>query len=133
MNKLKAYISDIEVNGSLSLVTLKVSETCFLRTIIVETPQSVDYLTEGHPIFVMFKETEVVIATGDLSQISLQNRIPGSISQLDIGSLISKVHLQTDVGNIISIISTRAVNQLELHQNAKVTALIKLNEIMLSE
>lgn len=133
MNKLQAHIAEIEVNGSLSLVTVRVSDTCLLRTIIVETPQSAGYLKIDHPIFVMFKETEVVIAIGNADGISMQNQIKGRITKLETGQLITKLFIATDVGTIISIISTHSVNQLALKVESEVTAMIKLNEIMLSE
>lgn len=133
MNRIQGHIIEIEVNGSLSLVTVAVHEKIRIKTIIVETPDTASYLKLEHPIYVLFKETEVVIGTGDLSGISLQNRIEGTIKDIKEGQLISQILLSTEVGDISSIISARAVNQLSLKEGDSVTALIKLNEIMLTE
>lgn len=133
MNSLKGNIHNIEENGNLSLVTVKISPDILIKTIIVETPNSASYLREKHPINVLFKETEVVIGTDVDHDISLQNRIPGIICDIQKGALLSKIVIKTNVGLIESIISTRATNTLKLTLDQRVRAMIKLNEIMLAE
>jgi len=132
VNRIQGHISAIDVNGSLSLVTITANDKTQLKTIIVETPDTASYLQIGHTITVMFKETEVVIGKGELSHISLQNRINGTITTIEHGQLISQIHLNTSCGDITSIISSQAVKTLSLQKGDRVTALIKLNEIMLT-
>ncbi len=132
MNTLQGQISNIEVNGSLALITTKVNGIPF-TAIVIETPETASYLKLGNTIKVLFKETEVIIATGDVSGISLQNRITGTIIQLEKGTLLSKITLGTTVGNITSVITTNAVEQLGIETNTSVTAMIKTNEILLSQ
>ncbi len=132
MNTLTGQISNIEVNGSLALVTTKVNGIPF-TAIVIETPDTVAYLKTGNTIKILFKETEVIIATGDLPNISLQNRITGTIIQLEKGALLSKLTIGTTVGNVVSVITTKAVEQLKISTNTAVTAMIKTNEILLSE
>lgn len=133
MNKFSGRISDIQVSGSLSLVAVKLSESLTLKAIIIATPATTDYLKLGNAINILFKETEVVMGTAAEHAISLQNRIPATVSQIEQGQLICKLRLQTEMGEIISIISTNAVKNLALKVNSKVMAMIKLNEMMLSE
>ena len=90
-------------------------------------------MVKGHPVRAIFKETEVVLASDEKHNISLQNRIPGTIKKLKQGVLISKVTINSSVGELVSIISTNAVKQLKLSIGLPVVAMIKLNEIMLSE
>ena len=132
MNILTGKITAIEVSGSLSLVTIIV-EDLILKSIVIETPETASYLKEGHPIKLLFKETEVIIGVGDLSNISLQNKITGTTRSIEKGSLISRLVIDTRVGEITSVITTRAVGQLKIDVNMEVTAMIKTNEIMLSE
>lgn len=133
MNSLRGNIYEIQQNGNLSLVTIKISADLFLKTIIVETPDSASYLSIGHTINVLFKETEVVIGTDKAHKISLQNKIPGVIQEIEKGALLSRVVVDTSVGMIESIISTAAVESLNLNQGNNIMAMIKLNEIMLAE
>jgi len=132
MNILTGQITALEVNGNLTLVTAKVDNVVF-KSIVIETPQSASYLEVGREIKLLFKETEVIIASGTISNISLQNRITGSVSQIEKGTLLSRLTVRTPVGDIVSIITTKSVEQLKIIKGAKVTAMIKTNEITLSE
>jgi len=126
VNRIPGHIESIEVNGSLSLVSISVHEDIRLKTIIVETPDSASYLKIGHPINVLCKETEVVIGKGDLSGISLQNRIEGTIDRIELGKLISQIHMSTKVGQITSIIRSlplSAAMQLHNYHYKKATPL----------
>ncbi len=131
MNKLQGQISNIEVNGSITLVTTKVNNVSF-TAIIIETPDTASYLVIGNTINLLFKETEVVIATGSTKNVSLQNQITGTVKNLEKGTLLSKLTIHTVVGDIVSVITTKAVYQLDIEQDTAVTAMIKTNEISLS-
>ena len=133
MNTLKGHIQSIEVSGGMSVVSVSVGEKLRLKAIVIETPETAAYLKKGGEITLMFKETEVVIGTLEDHKISLQNRIAGRIIKIHSGRLLSRLDLETPVGQIGSIISTSAVNDLGLKVNTPVCAMVKLNEMMLSE
>ncbi|MCH7535436.1 MAG: TOBE domain-containing protein [Bacteroidetes bacterium] len=133
MNSFNGHINDVKVSGSLSLVTIGITEDVTLKTIVVETPETAEYLQKGKAIKVLFKETEVIIGIDTNLKVSLQNRIAGTVTAIEKGSLLSKVTMQSEIGEIAAIISTNAVEKLELKENTSVVALVKLNEIMLSE
>lgn len=133
MNSLSGHISDVKVNGSLSLVAVDVGKAISLQSIVIETPETASYLKKGKQINVLFKETEVVIGTAEDHAISLQNRIIGVINSIEKGELICRVVVHSSVGEIVAIISTRATEHLELRVGKEVCAMVKLNEIMLSE
>jgi len=133
MNSLQGHIVNIEVSGNLSIVSVAISEQILLKAIVIETPETASYLQKGRQISMLFKETEVIIGTGKNNAISLQNKIPGRIKHIEKGKLLSKIILDISNGEIISIISTNAVDQLGLKVHLNVTAMIKLNEVMLSE
>jgi len=132
MNNLKGHIKDIKVDGSLSIVTVNVNDI-ILKTILIETPDTANYLNIGNPINVIFKETEVVIGKGEALNISMQNKLNGIIHNIEQGILLSKLSIKTLAGNVNAIITTDAVLQLNIKVQDDVIALIKTNEIMLSE
>ncbi len=132
MNLLKGKISGVKVNGELSLVSIQVGEFRF-SSIVIDTPKTSSYLQLEHPVKIIFKETEVIMATGKVHPISLQNRIPGTIFSIESDNLLSKVVLNSTIGKITSIITTNAVNQLELEVGKEAIAMIKTNELMLSK
>ena len=131
MNIIDGKITAIITSGSLSKVEVVAGENKF-KTIVIDTSETNDYLKIGHPVKLLFKETEVAIGVGDLSNISLQNRISGTIQTLEIGELQAKVMLKTKIGIIKSIITVDAVQQLQLKEGMDATALIKTNEVMLT-
>ena len=117
----------------MSLVTIDLDQNIQLKTIVIETPETALYLKTGNRISALFKETEVIIGIDQLSQISLQNRIDCKVQSIETGKLICKIILECEVGIITSIISTNAVTTLRLKKGMSAVAMIKLNEIMLSE
>lgn len=132
MNCLTGKIASFNVYENLTLVSIQVGGV-LMTSIIIETPNTCRYLVEGKPIKVLFKETEVVIGKGDISGISLQNRLECELVHINKGVLLSELTLITQNITIYSIITTNAVNQLGLEVGEIVLAMIKTNEIMLSE
>lgn len=133
MNSLNGTIKSVNVNGSMSIAEIDMGHDITLKTIVLETPETASYLTEGNAVKVLFKETEVVIGLQTDLKISLQNRIPGIIEVIELGSLISKITINTDLGTIVSVISRNSVDTLRLIKGSSVVAMIKLNEVMLSQ
>ena len=133
MNKLQGQIINIETSGNISIVSVAVNEQVKLKAIVIETPSTAPYLKIGVAIAMLFKETEVVMGTDAQHAISLQNKISGSIKHIEKGALLSKIILESSAGEITSLISTNAVNQLHLKVGMNAMAMVKLNEVMISE
>ena len=131
MNKLAAHISEIKVSGALSEVTVKLAGNIPLRVIVIENPETVSYLTEGHPIEVIFKETEVVLAKNS-PEVSLMNKIEAKIEHIRKGELLSEISLRSAAGVIKAVVNSDAVESLDLKAKDIVLAMIKQNEIMLA-
>jgi len=132
MNTINATIVSVESNGELSLVRMR-SEGLKFTSIVIDTPETAAYLKPENPVKIIFKENEVILANGADCSISLQNKMPGEIVKVESDKLLSKLVINTPVGNITSIITTNAVKQLDLHLGKKIVAMVKTNEIMLSE
>ena len=132
MNILKGNIEKLTISGSLTLIGINVNNIS-MSAIVIDTPKTAPYLKTGNTITVVFKETEVIICKGNTDKISLRNKFEGVIETLESNELLSKLKIKTTVGNISSIITTNAVKQLNLEVGIEVTAMIKTNEIMISE
>lgn len=132
MNKLEGHIDAIETSGALSLVSVVLAGGLVLKAIVIDTPATAPYLQLGATVNITFKETEVVLGTTVHHKISLQNRINGTIVHLEKGSLLSRIRIQTEAGEICSVVSSKAVEQLQFREKMKVCAMIKLNETMLA-
>lgn len=132
MNKLKAAIINIESSEHISLVDLRVNGDIF-SCVIIETPETADYLKIGNEVFILFKETEVSIGKNLSGEISLRNQIPGSIKHLERGGVLTKVILDYRGMEIGSVITTRSAEKLNLQVGDAVTGLVKANEVSIME
>ncbi len=132
MNIFSGIIASIKVSGNISLITINVNNI-FFKTMVIETPATAAWLKIDSRVNVIFKETEVIIGKGLEHSVSLQNKVPGEIIDIQRGELMSKVIVGTVVGNIVAIISLDAVLQLDLQVGETVSAMIKTNEIMISQ
>ena len=131
MNNFEGFIKTVHVNGNLSIVDIEVTSDILMKAIIIDTPETASYLKSNANVSILFKETEVIIGLGDQSGISLQNKIPAIITHVEIGNLLCKLDLKSDAGIFTAIISAAAAVALNLKVEDEVTAMIKLNEVML--
>lgn len=132
MNVLSGKIASVTPSGDLSLVKVHCGGI-FISAIVIDTPDTASYLSTDRTVRLIFKETEVIIGKGFEHEVSLQNRLNGKIIHIEKGELLSKVTISSKPGEISSIITTNAVNQLGLTIGTEACAMIKTNEIMLSE
>jgi molybdopterin-binding protein len=130
MNQFKGQVTEVINEGQLSLVRVQVGDITF-TTIVIEKPEDHRHLQKGYPITVLFKETEVVIATEANLPISMQNRISGEIVRLEKGKVLSSITLNSSIGKVKSVITSGSVDRLALTPGKTVCAFIKTNEIML--
>ena len=132
MNKLSGHISGLSVSGALTQVTVSLYGGDTIRAIVIENPETASYLTDGHGIHVIFKETEVILGKGQ-QQLSLLNCITAKITDIKKGKLLSEIGLMTKAGRITAIISSEALELMLLKTDDEVTVMIKQNEVMLAE
>ena len=130
MNKLTGTIVGIESSQHMSMVDIDVDGHIF-SSVVLETPQTAEYLKEGTKVTLLFKETEVSIAKNLSGQISLRNRFKAVIKGIERSPILTKVILNYQQGEIISIISTRSADRLELKPGDEVEWLVKTNEVSL--
>lgn len=134
MNNVEGHISALEVSGSFSLVSVDFPGNITLKAIVIETPETADYLVVGGRIQMLFKETEVVIGLAGMEAgISLENQIAGQVESVEEGTLLCRVQIGTAIGLLQAVISSQAATRLGLEKGLPVIAMVKLNEIMLSE
>ena len=143
MNVVYGEITEIQSEGELSLVRILANGQSF-HSILIDTPATSTYLRSGHPVRLLFKETEVMIAKLDSLQISVRNQIRCRVAKIIPGKLLCELTLdwpalhQTGiapfepVAPLRSIITRAACEELDLKVNDPVIALIKTNEVSLS-
>lgn len=132
MNRLHGHIAAFQCNGHLSLVDVTVGGDTF-TAILLETPDSSSYLKAGTAVALLFKETEVSLAKNLSGLISLRNRFAVTVRAITRGEILSEVALDYKGQPLSCVITTRAVDRLELAVGDTAEALVKANEMSLME
>lgn len=130
MNKLKGKIMNIESSEYISIVDIEVEGDLF-SSVIIETPETADYLRIGEEVFMLFKETEVSIGKALSGNLSLRNRLKSKIKTIEKGTVLTKITLDYKGKDIISVITTRSTNKLDLKVGDEVQGLVKANEVII--
>ncbi|MFD9124397.1 molybdopterin-binding protein [Kitasatospora sp. NPDC059571] len=89
-------------------------------------------LAEGAAVRVMVKSTEVALATGPVSGLSIRNQIPGTVTEVAAGAAMATVKVSVDGGELTAAITKDAVADLGLAAGSKVVALVKSTEVSLA-
>lgn len=131
MNILNGIISQIQSHEGVSLVRVQSNDITF-STIVLDTPETSDYLKIENPVKIIFKETEVVISKDLNPNISTQNKLLCRIESIQKGVILCQINLVYEQQVIKSIITRNACEQLDLKENDTVLALIKTNEVSFS-
>lgn len=131
MNKLPGKIVALECNSHMSLVDVAVEGDTFTATLL-ETPEQSPHLKIDQPVTLMFKETEVSLAKNLSGLISLRNRFPVVVQGIERGAIMSAIGLDYRGHSLACVITTRAVDRLQLAIGDQVEALVKANEMVLS-
>ncbi len=130
MNKLYGNIIKITSYEGISSVQIQ-TEQATLSTVLLDTPQTCNYLKIDKQITVAFKETEVAIALPNLGDISIANQLKCKITNIKNGKILTNITLTCKTDKIYSIITTSSSKRLNLKEGLEVIALIKSNEISL--
>jgi molybdate transport system regulatory protein len=132
MNELIGTIVDIKHSGNLSLVSIETYEV-LIKSILIFEEDYARFIAVGNKIKLLFKETELIIATEKISTISLHNGFSGAIIRIDEGELLTRVVFDFK-GNLLSaVITSDSSKRLDLCSGATIWGYIKTNEIILSE
>ncbi|MER7931588.1 MULTISPECIES: TOBE domain-containing protein [unclassified Streptomyces] len=89
-------------------------------------------LAEGSAVRAMMKATEVALATGPVTGLSIRNRLPGTVSDVAQGGAMATVKVSVDGGELTSAVTRDAVTDLGLAPGSPVVALIKSTEVSLA-
>lgn len=68
-----------------------------------------------------------------ISSINPRNQFQGSVSYINFGPVVSEVEVQTPAGIVTSVVSTRAVQNLNLQVGTEVIAFVKATDVALAK
>ncbi len=132
MNLLEGYIKDIHSSEGISLVIIDTNEGN-LSTLVFDTPENNNYLKVGNKIKLLFKETEVAVAKGKVSNISHQNILDGVIEDISLGEVVVYPNITLNTKSIGSVITRKSFDRLDIKKGDRIKAIIKSTEISLEK
>ncbi|MFF2407153.1 molybdopterin-binding protein [Streptomyces sp. NPDC058092] len=89
-------------------------------------------LAEGSAVRALVKSTEVSLATGPVTGLSIRNQLPGTVTAVATGGAMASVKIAVDGGELTAAITKDAVTELGLEAGSPVVALMKSTEVALA-
>lgn len=132
MNQINGHILAIDHEGSIALLDVVLGDLRLSATILGEA-QTLGLWKIGQPVQLQFNEMEVAIAKNLSGQISLRNRLPGTITALEWGRILTRVCFQVPAAGaqirVNAVITTRSARHLQLAVGDQIEGLVKSNEM----
>lgn len=122
----------MQSEGSLTMVNIILDGDMPLEVMVIDTPETTDYLQTGRAIDVLFKETELILSRESVPNISVHNRIPCRVSRLEEGKMLTRIYLSSEAGSMTALLPSTALSTMHITEGTALTALVKFNEIMLA-
>ncbi len=130
MNLLKGSIVNIKQVDSLISLEIEVGTKIFTSLVIANEKE--DQYKIGESVNVIFKETEVMIATHN-SKVSARNAFISPIISIEKGELLCSVSFAFDSFTISSIITKSALFELFCEVGKEYLWFIKSNEVSIQK
>lgn len=128
MNKLTGFIKEIKTCDEILQVFIDINGKNFTSLIL----SSNEKYEINQKVNILFKETEVMIATKD-SKISARNAFLSKILSIQNGEILSAVRFDFLDENIDCIVTKNAVLDLECKINEEFIWFVKSNEISIQK
>ena len=128
MNKLTGFIKDIKSYDDILEISIDVKGKIFTSLII----SSNEIYKLGEKINILFKETEVMIATV-FSKVSARNAFICKINDIKNGEILSSISFDFYGDKIVSIITKNALLDLNCKEDEEFMWFVKSNEITIQK
>lgn len=127
MNKIKVKVLNYYTQDGIALLDLSYHWDLFTVLLINEKENS-PFVSLGEELFILFKETEVALSKKRLEQ-SIRNNLNTHVLSVERGDILSRINLDYRGNLIQSLITTRALEDMEIQEGDNLFALIKANDI----
>ncbi|CAM3909455.1 TOBE domain-containing protein [Arcobacter cloacae] len=128
MNKLTGFIQEIKSCDDIVQISIDIKGEIFTSLIL----SSNEVYKIGQKINILFKETEVMIASVS-SKISARNAFICKITEIKNGEILSSISFDFYGDKIVSIITKNALLDLNCKENEEFMWFVKSNEISIQK
>ena len=130
MNIFNANITKITKSDSFVLLEL-ICENSIFTSLVLESLESDDYAL-GENVNILFKETEVMIATPE-SKVSARNSFVSTILEIETGVLLCNVAFSFGGLVIHAIVTKNALLDLDCKKGESFRWFVKSNEVTIQK
>jgi molybdate transport system regulatory protein len=132
-NQFPGTVLSVASGGSMSTVKIALPSGDTLTSAITAESARDLGLASGTRVRALLKSTEVAVATGVVTGMSIRNRLAGTVAAVDHGAVMSTVKIALPSGDTLTSVITRdAAEELKLEPGSEVTALVKSTEVSLA-
>jgi molybdate transport system regulatory protein len=128
VNTIKGVITKIDVLDSFHRSEVSVKGKTVFSVLTLELKES---FKENAKVFMLFKESDVIVAKGRHWLLSVENRVTCSVTKIKKGDVFVELELKTGFGALRSLIDRKAFDRLNLGLGDELNAFIKPSEISL--
>ncbi|WP_262702167.1 MULTISPECIES: TOBE domain-containing protein [Streptomyces] len=132
-NQLPATVVSVTPGEAMATVQGRLSGGQMVTAAVTMSAVTELGIGEGSEVTALAKATEVALATGEVSGLSIRNRFPGTVSRLTLGAAMATVVVDIGSGQeLTAAITQDSAAELGLAEGSRVTALIKSTEVSLA-
>jgi molybdopterin-binding protein len=130
MNRLHAKLESYESEGELSRAVLNFKGKR-LYSLLIDI-ESMGAICEGEAMEILFKETEVLLATKE-SLVSASNAFVSKVKRIEKGKILSEVTFDFEGEEVCSLITSASLERLGVTEEKEFLWFVKANEITLQK
>lgn len=129
MNTVSGVITRMHTHDSFTVTTVRVRGKGDVAVITLELK---DAFRPKATVSLLFKESDVIIATGRCSRLSVENRFACTVAWITAGDVFVEMELTASFGAFRAVIGRAVWADLAVKPGDDVYAFVKANEISLA-
>ncbi|MET9718037.1 molybdopterin-binding protein [Streptomyces rochei] len=131
-NQLPGTVTTVTPGEAMATVRVRLSGGQDVTAAITRDAADDLALAPGTAVHALVKSTEVSLATGRVEDLSIRNRLPGTVTALSTGAAMASVQVAVEGAELTAAITRDAADDLGLAVGAPVVALVKSTEVSLA-
>ncbi|MFG2503786.1 molybdopterin-binding protein [Streptomyces sp. NPDC048441] len=130
-NQLPGTVTSVKEGAVMAIVKLELVEGQEMTAAVTADAVKELGIATGSQVRALVKSTEVALATGPVSGLSIRNRLRGTVTGITAGGAMAGVRVAVDGAELTSAITAESAAELGLATGSQVVALIKSTEVSL--
>jgi molybdate transport system regulatory protein len=133
-NQIRGTVGQLKAGQAMTLVHINAEGQRLVSAITNESVQELG-LKSGDPVIALVKSTDAMLIKGDAAQvkISARNRLAGQVTSVQKGNAMAYVTLKVGELQLGASITSEALDELQINNGDRATAVIKATEVMLQK